>query len=235
MECRVFVKYIAEAERKIVQEHSEDAKFCAIMSDGSTDCAVKEEEMVYVRFCKEGNVEVRFVGIQAVEKADSAHITQAIKSQMDAVCKGWEGKLVACATDGAAVMTGEKSGVVTRLRGDKAYVLGVHCMAHRLELAFSDTIKVSPMFCKVEELLGGLYTFYHTSPLNRANLVNSYQTLKQTPLMPTRIGGTRWVGHLLRALDQFLRGYQAIVLHLEQVIRNLYLAYAYTTLRIMIM
>ncbi len=65
---------------------------------------------------------MRFVGIKTVEKADSAYIAQAIKCQIDAAYKAWEGKLVACATDRVAVMTREKSGVVTRLRGDEAYV-----------------------------------------------------------------------------------------------------------------
>ena len=79
---------------------------------------------------------------------------------MDAACKGWEGKLVARATDWDAIMSGGKSGVVTRLKGDKTYVVGVHCMAHRLELSFSDAIKESAMFRRVDELLGGLDTFY---------------------------------------------------------------------------
>uniref|UniRef100_A0A1A8B7D6 Uncharacterized protein n=1 Tax=Nothobranchius furzeri TaxID=105023 RepID=A0A1A8B7D6_NOTFU len=35
--------------------------------------------------------------------------------------------------------------------------------------------------------------------------------------MPTRTAGTRWVSHLLTALDHFLRGYSAIVQHLEQI------------------
>ncbi|KAL7398303.1 hypothetical protein ABVT39_007646 [Epinephelus coioides] len=180
------------------------------------------QESVYVRLCTKGNVQVKFVGIEAVEKADSAHITRAIKNQMDAACEGWEGKLVACATDGAAVRSGGKNGVVTRLKGDKTYVVGVHCMAHHLELSFSDAIKESAMFRRVDELLGRLYPFYHTSPLNRANLIKSYATLnKEKALMPTRIGGTRWVGHLLRVLDHYLRGYPAIVQHLEQVFDTL--------------
>ena len=145
---------------------------------------MKKEELVYTRFCTRGEVKVRFVGIQDVEKADSAHIAQVIISQMDSVCEGWEEKLVACATDGAAVMTGLKTGVVTRLQGDKDYVLRVHCMAQRQELAFSDAIRKNPMFQRVEELLSGLFTFYHTSPLNRAYLVNTFETLKATPLMP---------------------------------------------------
>ena len=35
--------------------------------------------------------------------------------------------------------------------------------------------------------------------------------------MPTRVGGTRWVAHVLKALDHFLRGYPTIVQHLEQI------------------
>ncbi|XP_032362928.1 uncharacterized protein LOC116674775 [Etheostoma spectabile] len=35
-------------------------------------------------------------------------------------------------------------------------------------------------------------------------------------LMPTRVGGTRWLPHLFKALDHFLRGYAGIVRHLEK-------------------
>ncbi len=38
-------------------------------------------------------------------------------------------KLVAITTDGAVVMTGKKNGVVTRIREDRSYVLGIHSMA----------------------------------------------------------------------------------------------------------
>ena len=36
-------------------------------------------------------------------------------------------------------------------------------------------------------------------------------------LLPTHANGTRWVGHVSRALDHFLSGYQAFQLHLEQL------------------
>ena len=80
VECRLFIKYIAKAEQLKLREELEETKFCSVLSDGSTDSAVKEEELVYVRFCTKGSVKVKFVGIEAVEKADSTHITQAIKN-----------------------------------------------------------------------------------------------------------------------------------------------------------
>lgn len=216
----VFMHSIAEVERKKVKEEISASKFISIMVDGSTDSSVIEEEVIYVRLSRAGKVKVQFVGIQALEKADAEHVTDAVCSIMSAVSgieDEWKEKLVACATDGAAVMTGSKIDVVSRLRGEKSYILGVHCMAHRLELVFKDVMKTNSLCRKVEDLLTSLFTFYHRSPLNRATLKKSFSVLGMKPLMPTRVGGTRWVSHLLRALDHFLKGYKGIVLHLEQV------------------
>ena len=47
---------------------------------------------------------------------------------------------------------------------------------------------------------------------------SSFKTLNKPVHLPTRIGGTRWVGHLLRALENFMSSYDAIRQHLEQVI-----------------
>ncbi|CAJ1081200.1 zinc finger protein 862-like isoform X2 [Xyrichtys novacula] len=79
------------------------------MSDGSTDSAVKEEELVYVRWSHNGKIESKFVGIQTVEKADAAHITSIVRTIMEGICEEWESKLVTFATDGAAVMVGVKN------------------------------------------------------------------------------------------------------------------------------
>ncbi|XP_049904301.1 zinc finger protein 862-like [Epinephelus moara] len=217
VEARVFLHYIAQMEREKIRDRLKAASHIGIMTDGSTDSSVKEEEMVYVRTCVAGTVETSFVGITAVEKADAENITTAIKGIMESVCCDWEDKVVAISTDGAAVMVGARSGVVSRLKEKTPYIIGVHCMAHRLELSFKDVIKSISLFQQVEELLSGLYTFYHVSPLNRANLVKSYKDLGMTPLMPTRFGGTRWLAHLSRAVDHFLRGYKAIVQHLDQL------------------
>ncbi|KAJ7989866.1 hypothetical protein DPEC_G00308920 [Dallia pectoralis] len=56
------------------------------------------------------------------------------------------------------------------MRGERAYIMGEHCMVHPLELAFSDAIKFTPMSRRVKYLLSGLHTFYHTSTLTRAPL-----------------------------------------------------------------
>ncbi|KAB5574978.1 hypothetical protein PHYPO_G00215330 [Pangasianodon hypophthalmus] len=193
------------------------------MTNGSVDSSVTEEEMVYVRTAKAGQVRVYFAGVQAVSRPDASHIAEAVSSIMDSISGNstrWKRKLVAITTDGAAVMTGEKNGVVTRIRGDRSYVLGIHCMAHRPELAYADAVKQSLMARKVEDLMTGLYTLYHKSSVNRDSLKASFEELNMKPLIPTRIGGTRWVAHILRALDHFLRGYAGITHQLEKTMQT---------------
>ena len=58
---------------------------------------------------------------------------------------------------------------------------------------------------------------YHKSPLNRTNLKNAFRCLNVKVKLPTGASGTRWVEHILRALDHFLDGYPAFQLHLEQL------------------
>ena len=183
--------YIAEAERKQLQEAPATTKFLSVMSDSSTDSAVMEEELVYVRWATAGKVEVRFV-----DKPDASHITEAISAIMETVSGSedetgqWLQKLGACGTDGAAVMTGVKRGVVTQLRGDRAHLLGIHCMSHRLELAYSDAVSQINLARKVADLLSGLYSFYHKSCVNRANFRSSFEEIGMKHLMPTRVGLT---------------------------------------------
>lgn len=161
--AKEFMFYIAEAERIKLREALATSKFLSVMSDSSTDSAVMEEELVYVRWATAGKVEVRFVGIQSVAKPDASHIDEAISSIMETVSGSedetgqWLQKLVACGTDGAAVMTGVKKGVVSRLRGDRVEILGIHCMSHRLELAYSDAVSQNKLARKDNDLLSGLY------------------------------------------------------------------------------
>jgi hypothetical protein len=73
-------------------------------------------------------------------------------------------------------------------------------------------------YTKMTTLLMGLYYYYHNSPLNRSNLKRSFAALDVSPVMPSRVGGTRWLPHTERALDSFWIGYTAIKNHLEQVL-----------------
>ena len=94
-------------------------------------------------------------------------------------------KLVALGSDGASVMLGKNNGVIALLKAIQSATLPVHCSAHRLELAYKDTIKKIPIAEKVVTLLSGLYYMYGKSALNRTNLKNAFRCLGMKILLPT--------------------------------------------------
>ena len=127
-------------------------------------------------------------------------------------------KLVGLGCDGAAVMLGRRNGLAVLLKQAQPALVEVHCFAHRLELGFKDAVKKSNLYEKtVVTLLMGSYYFYRNSPLNTSMLKRSFAALGNKVYLPTRVGGTRWVGHLLRALTNFQNGYPSILQHLQQV------------------
>lgn len=117
-------------------------------------------------------------------------------------------------------MTGCKSGVKAILEKDCPSIVTIHCMAHRLELSLKDVTKNVKTYQRVNILLAGLYYFYHNSALNRAVLQKTYEATKsldENLLIPTRVGGTRWIGHQVTAITYVITSYKFIVTHMEQV------------------
>ncbi|KAG7174509.1 Zinc finger protein 862-like 9 [Homarus americanus] len=136
-------------------------------------------------------------------------------------CDGetWKQKLVGIGTDGASIMTGCRNGLVARLRRDleKPELEGIHGSAHKIELAYKDAVKDVPLAKKVDLLLLGIYLFYEKSSLNRSMLKRAHDICQVPFLVPTRVGGTRWLPHMLQALEHLLKSYKAIVLHMQQI------------------
>ena len=67
----LLTKAIAQVERKSLASAVKTAKFVAVLSDGSTDSAVCEQEMFFLRYV-DGIPVVKFAASVQVERSDSA-------------------------------------------------------------------------------------------------------------------------------------------------------------------
>lgn len=56
--AKMFTQAIADTERAMVKTEIEESKFSSLLSDGATDLSVTENEIVYVRVCKQGTISV---------------------------------------------------------------------------------------------------------------------------------------------------------------------------------
>ncbi|XP_060587867.1 zinc finger protein 862-like [Ruditapes philippinarum] len=219
--CAKFISAIAAVRKQEQDRIISEAPFMSVISDGATDSSCKEAEIVLVRSSFQCQVQTHFIAIRNVQKADSTHITEALSDALsERFGEAWKKTLVAMGTDGASVMLGCKTGVVQKMRElTKSQIYAIHCSAHRLELVYKDAVKKLPSKThnKCEALLLNLYLFYKFSPLNRANLTESFKAMGISPKVPTRVGGTRWLPHTKLALKNFLHSYEAITQHLEQI------------------
>ena len=84
-------------------------------------------------------------------------------------------KLIGFGSDGASNMTGHKRGMVTQMKNDNPEMIGIHCLANRLELAFKDVIKGEKSF---EQLTTLLYSeSFYGNPLRYCIHANHIHTI----------------------------------------------------------
>ena len=121
-----------------------------------------------------GCIKTTFIGIENVKKGDAVHIYDALISgfqdNVDISQTDLFKKIVVFASDGASVMTGHNSGLVTKLMDKQSHWIVIHCVNHKLELAYKDVFRCYNKLKVIDQLLLDLYYFYERSPLNRTNL-----------------------------------------------------------------
>lgn len=137
-------------EMKILSEMKKSSHF-SLMIDETTDCTVIEQLAVHGRYIdpSTGDLKMHYLKvvdtlepeISSLDSSESSSIrlsAETISKRVLEYCDlvGFDkSKIRGIATDGAAVMVGKRNGVVARLRVHMPSIIGVHCAAHRLNLA----------------------------------------------------------------------------------------------------
>ena len=187
----------------------------SLVCDGSTDNSHIEAELTYDLYCHQWSSNVHFVGVKNTAKGDAQVIEVAMSTLFTDYFAGpWEKKIMGTGTDGASTIMGKNNGFVTKLRQrlHKPELVAVHCSAYRDELAYKDAARGIQLYKKVDALLLSFYFFYRNSPLTRSSLKQTFDALGETHRIPSRVGGTRCVPHISRAVSNVLK---RLVTHLS--------------------
>ena len=223
----VFVSSIAKDIKWDLKCDIENARFVSVLTDGSTDSGILEEEIVYVRYLHNNKPTTQFAGIKYIPyKADAPGILKAIEDVLvslksvdkvsdDEYLEKVYKKLLNCNFDGATVMSGCKSGVQTRLRVRQPGMVYTHCTAHRLELAMLDSIKFDKYLQIFDENINNIFKFYYVSPTRRKELSDLAVVLEGEFKQLGRLKNIRWIQSRARALTLLETDYQVLVYDLE--------------------
>ena len=118
--------------------------------------------------------------------------------------------------DGAAVNLGVRQGLAALLRQEMPWLVAVHCLNHRLELAVKNAFANTYMD-EVSSMLTNLYYVYENSPKRLRELKTLADILEEAVRKPEKAHGTRWLQHKSRAVRSLLLGYPVICAHLESM------------------
>ena len=107
--------------------------------------------------------------------------------------------LISFCSDGASVMLGSNSGVGTRLQENFPKIVIWYCLNHRLQLVLDDSVNDIKQVNHCKTFMDKMYTIFHKSNKNQAELFNISQELGQQMLKIGKVLGPRWASCSLRS------------------------------------
>lgn len=122
---------MAEDVTEQLLEQVKDSPCFALQLDESTDVANAAQLLVYVRFIRDGKFVEELLFCKEIEgRTTGQDIFGVLDEFMQTNSIDWSHCVGVC-TDGAAAMTGKRSGVVALIKAKAPDAVGTHCMLHR--------------------------------------------------------------------------------------------------------
>ena len=209
-----FQKAVCDQIDKDLHERITSSQYFSILIDESTDMAVNQNMLVYIRIVHQGELETHFLSLNRIKTANAETLCDTVIRTLEE--KNLDlNKLVGIATDGAATMIGRKSGVVVRLRNKVPYLLTFHCIAHCLALASAQAADAVPYLIKFQEIVNSVYKYFEYSPKNMAQLEEVQKLLKEANDSSwtqrfQQVLGTRWLS-FEGSLEALLANYSVLL------------------------
>ena len=189
--------------------------YLSVLIDGATDVSSTEKELIYLKMLNDDfDVQTRLIGSKSVHHANATGIMNTMLSACDDLDIALTSKLVGFCSDGASVNMGRKSGIAQLLKADCPWLVVMHCLNHRLELAAKDAFKGTSIDA-VLTMLNTLHQLYDSSPKRWRDLQAVAEIMTEQVVRPKKANGTRWVQHKHRAVQALLQSYGPIVVHLD--------------------
>ena len=207
----------------------------SVLSDGSQARKTKnEKELVLVRIERSG-IPIYFV-VSLLDMASfGGSDADSLKLALDSVfCIGNEDgmaagnvplidyttKLVSATADGANVNMGIYTGALTQLAEIRPWLIKIHCVSHRLELAIKDAVSDISKFQECDSFYISLYYLFKNSGKLKTEVRQACDALNITYYPLPKIQGTRFVNHRRGGFTKLMHCWPAIVTSFENVLAS---------------
>nr|XP_047143305.1 zinc finger protein 862-like [Hydra vulgaris] len=220
---REIIKCCADVVREKCAEILKLCNFFSILSDGSQARKTgKEKVLVLVRT---GRNEIpiymvtELLDMSLFGGSDSNSLTTGINSVFESdkslfrLSKEHYTNKVICATaDGASVNFGAHINVLSQMQQNRPWLIKIHCINHRIELAIKDAFNEIPDFAHIDEFYLANYYLLRNSGKLKAEVEAALKCLDITHYNLPKITGTRFVGHRRKGVFNMLETWPAFIM-----------------------
>ena len=191
----------------------------SIMLDESTTVSRKSCLVVYIRSAcpqKKSDESECFAILLGLVEPPSLRSDDITKCTLELLAKhGFTdsylaSNLVGACSDGASVMLGKHSGVLTKLKQKYPKIILWHCMCHRVELAIGDAVKSVTQVNHVKSFLDKLYSIFSQSPKAQRELEECAAQVHSELVKIGRVLDVCWVASSFRGLQAVWKSYSAL-------------------------
>ena len=223
---RALVAAIGSAVKNRISSILVASPFMSILSDGSQARKTgADKEMILTRTVLKGKPVCLMtniadmdsfggVGADAVKDAiDETYLTK-MKLEKEKYCNS----VVSATADGAAVNMGVINGTLTQLSHERPWLLKIHCVNHRIELAVKDAMKDDTKCTNVEEFYRINFYLLKNSGALKAKLKQAAEAENITYYPLPKIHGTRFVSHRKRGFIKLLHMWPAFITCYEDAV-----------------
>ena len=204
----------SQVEGGVVQQLL-SSPFVSLLCDETTDISVLKQMVVYGKYLTDsGDTCTVFLKINDLFDGKAETIERALLQ----FCEATEisiRKVMGFGSDGAAVMTGNRTGVSICLRAHNSYMINIHCVAQCLGLAAAQSSESIPYLKKFKNAIHNLYMFYHNSPVRMTGLHTIQDILGDPEINLKEAKDVRWLSHN-NAVQSLHRTLTSVVASLER-------------------
>lgn len=188
---------IGSALEEDLLERVSKSPYYSIIFDEATDITVHKQLGVCIQYIDQQSacVQVQFLKLLELSQGTADVICDAIIkyiSEYASINLDLE-KLAGGATDGASVMVGSLSGVVTRIKRIVPKFISTHCSAHRLQLAACDAADSTSTIKQFQCIVNQVYVFFSRSTNRSAQLQEMEKVYNQPSVTVKQPTETRWL------------------------------------------
>ncbi|XP_038063160.1 zinc finger protein 862-like [Patiria miniata] len=223
--AREFVHEIANAIRAKLSSILCSSTAFSVLSDGSQARKTSsEKELVMVQVVKAGHSVFYVAALENIDSygdanAENLHksLDNALENKLKIPHDKYTKALVSATADGASVNTGIYNGLLVRFqKAERPWLVSIHCVSHRLELAVKDTLMKEGPFKQVSEMMTTLYYLMKQSGKFKRHFEVTASALHCQVYRFPKVHGTRFVGHQRKGLKILLHNW----IPLAQAIEN---------------